>query len=370
MAAAAPLRCFSSIATTRLLSWRNPQGNEAKWEFDTLDEVPPILPHIGKVVTTEIGCALLCVTATIECVANEVLYHACWLFVKEETSGYFNDLSNSSRFTLLWNLSNLTFFNLFYANVFTCEHCARYALDYVHGGTIAISTACVAAIACVAWTALNPKWEMSHLSQFGYAYAIPAVIIPRLLTRLFIPTQVREKDIYWSTARVEEFIPNRNLIHRIARKMVAETNEVHGWKKVICEFFEKGGVDDNFSAYIANEVHGRRVTQFVIARRLFQVLLKNEELPECYSESTRNVIELLLRKDLAAMSLAPDQEEVLKKHFSSYANSEDERYIKDRPREILNQLNGVALIEATNPLFRLVWKLDLEEYKRSRSKAH
>lgn len=126
-----PTRCISSQLTTRLLTFRNPQGREENWILG--NESRGYLPaFVGKVITTEIGTALLCVTASVESVAYLILIVGSFplKLVSDRPLNFSAKLLSSSSFTLVWNLGNITVFNFFCVNAFTHESFARFSIDH------------------------------------------------------------------------------------------------------------------------------------------------------------------------------------------------------------------------------------------------
>lgn len=146
-----PTRCLSSHLTTELLTFRNPHGGEENW----LNGNQPIENEaifMARVFTTEIGVALLCVTAAVESVAY-LTFAAGGIFagilslplsyIDERPwrlSRTFVDTSvnllKSSTFTVYWNFGNLLVFNIFCVNVFTQEAFARYSIDHEPRGQV------------------------------------------------------------------------------------------------------------------------------------------------------------------------------------------------------------------------------------------
>ncbi len=140
-----PTRCLSSYLTTELLVYRNPQGSEENW-FHGGDHIDNIAHYYGKVITTEIGMALLCITATVETVAYGILLAGIFpLFLislpirhlskwpsecMDHCYTKITPLIKSSGFTIYWNLGNLMIFNFSCTNVFTDESLARYSMDH------------------------------------------------------------------------------------------------------------------------------------------------------------------------------------------------------------------------------------------------
>lgn len=140
-----PTRCLSSHLTTELLTFRNPHGGEENW-LNGNQPIETDIIFMARVFTTEIGVALLCVTATVESVAYLILmmggglamvlsfplsfiyerpFRLCQTFAERS-----RDLIKSSTFTVYWNFGNMLVFNIFCVNVFTQEAFARYSIDH------------------------------------------------------------------------------------------------------------------------------------------------------------------------------------------------------------------------------------------------
>lgn len=122
--------CLSSQATKSLLTLRNPQGSEENW-IDREEDKGDMLLFSGKVVSAEIACSLLVVTATIETITYAVLGLAslCLWPITSSPAKQCGKLLSSSCFTVIWNIGNVTVFNPFYTNCVTHESFARYSID-------------------------------------------------------------------------------------------------------------------------------------------------------------------------------------------------------------------------------------------------
>lgn len=145
-----PIRCISSRLTTQLMLFRNPQGSEQNWVNERIDNR---VIYYGKVITTEIGACLLCVTASVECVAYGILaiVSIAALPCTKKPLDFFMDRVSSSGFTIYWNLGTVLVFNAFYINLNTHESFARHSLDTSERGNLfrlAFKT-CKVVILCV-----------------------------------------------------------------------------------------------------------------------------------------------------------------------------------------------------------------------------
>jgi hypothetical protein len=126
-----PVRSFSSMLTTKVLQFRNPQGREENW-LSGEERIHNYFIHAGKVVTTEVAVAVLAVVAVIETVAYGVLVIGS-LSIRAHDATYYNRFSSlfsSAGFTVLWNFGNLIIFNPLCTNIATEEPFARYTIDY------------------------------------------------------------------------------------------------------------------------------------------------------------------------------------------------------------------------------------------------
>lgn len=168
-----PTKCLSSYLTTELLKFRNPQGAEENWLNAPVIGGTDSL-YLGRVVTTEIGVALICITTIIENFAYAIFFVSSlpMLIVSRRPFDASKSLISSSSFTLYWNFANLTYFNLFYTNVFTEESFARYSFDHLPQGRAFKTILAVASIGVfvlsvvVAFVSRNT--QVLELSQWGF----------------------------------------------------------------------------------------------------------------------------------------------------------------------------------------------------------
>jgi hypothetical protein len=128
----APTVCLSSYCTSSLLAWRNPSGLEDNWVERDDQPIPNYWLHCGKLITTEIGTALLCLTSLVETTAYFALT-VCGIplgCVSWKPLEKMHALFSSSSFTVWWNFGNVIVFNPIYKNVMTQESFARFATDH------------------------------------------------------------------------------------------------------------------------------------------------------------------------------------------------------------------------------------------------
>jgi hypothetical protein len=125
-----PTRCLSSRLTTELLKFRNQHGAEENW-LEANRSSPGMIFFGLRVMTTEIGVAILCVTATVETVAYGVLALSSYLITPIHRAPFNRavELLQSSAFTIYWNFGNTLIFNPFCKEVFTHESFARFTID-------------------------------------------------------------------------------------------------------------------------------------------------------------------------------------------------------------------------------------------------
>lgn len=120
-------RCASSHLMTGLLTWRNPQGSEANWIY-RYQGIENGWKHAGKVISTEIGLALLTITSVVETAAYTVFTFAslalCPLTDRPYT--FFAKLLESSSFTIIWGIADAIIYNPLTVNVMTHESFARW----------------------------------------------------------------------------------------------------------------------------------------------------------------------------------------------------------------------------------------------------
>jgi hypothetical protein len=112
---------------TGLLAWRNPQGREENWILRP-QRIENIWKHAGKVISTEIGLALLVITSTVETVVYSTLVITFLPLypVTDRPYKFFAKLLQSSAFTIIWGVADAILYNPFFVNIMTQESFARY----------------------------------------------------------------------------------------------------------------------------------------------------------------------------------------------------------------------------------------------------
>jgi len=124
--------CFSSQLTSKVLTFRNPLGNEDH-RIDQAETRGNYARFGLKVITTEIVCSLLVLVSTVETVIYAIftgLSLLAWPISPSLTHArYFSKQLSSSYFTIFWNLGNVMVFNPFCIHCVTNESFARYTID-------------------------------------------------------------------------------------------------------------------------------------------------------------------------------------------------------------------------------------------------
>jgi hypothetical protein len=175
MTMTSPVRCWSSIATTHLLTWRNPQGGEENW-LEGAQNIDHPFTYLGKVVTTEIGVALLCVTSIVE----TVVYGGCFVgslpFLSNAWRPFIFDTSlmSSASFTLYWNLGNLVVFNPLCSNAITHESFARFSCDHWPRGQVFKTVVKVAYVILQFFCALTIKTSIRKWPNIDHYLNAPS----------------------------------------------------------------------------------------------------------------------------------------------------------------------------------------------------
>lgn len=124
----APIRCATSALTTRLLQFRNTEGQEANWVGINTSRG---IAYYGKVVVTAVGTTLLCVASIVEALAYSIFTVASLpiCLISKRPLNHAISLLSSSSFTIYWNFTNTFLFNPFFDNLMTDESFARYIID-------------------------------------------------------------------------------------------------------------------------------------------------------------------------------------------------------------------------------------------------
>jgi hypothetical protein len=120
-------RCASSHLMTSLLAWRNPQGSEENWMLRP-QGIENGWKHAGKVISTQVGLALLTITSAVETIAYSILTLVSLLLypATDRRCKFFARLLQSSSFTVMWGLADAIVCNPLFINVMTHESFARY----------------------------------------------------------------------------------------------------------------------------------------------------------------------------------------------------------------------------------------------------
>lgn len=128
-------RCLSSHAMTSLLTWRNPQGSEENWILRGNG-----WQHCGKIITTEIGLAILVTVAVIETIVYSILLSlsAILISLTDRPFDFFAKLLQSSSFTILWGIADCLIYNPLFINVMTRESFARKFAQMINPTSIGL----------------------------------------------------------------------------------------------------------------------------------------------------------------------------------------------------------------------------------------
>jgi hypothetical protein len=318
-----PIQCYSSLYTEKLLEWRNPHRETEALSADA--KIDNYFIHVGKVLITEVGSIGLVVTSAVELVGYEIAYFASLPFVKSQKREYYNDLCDSSRFTTLWNFSNLVFFNWYCSNLVADEPVARYVIDYVYGSAIAEMT-----LAVMAFVVGAPK---------NYP--------------LFGRVQLRDKDALYllNTYKLEEY-SRPNFLGRIINKAVKEASELLAWKQPVEHFFAQCNIDDGFSKWVEDRGNQASFKKLVIMRHLYQLVTSKMKIPAFYEQRTQEMVQGL-RTDLDQTSLSPGHTAFMERYFLSYQPQEAASHVLCNL--ILSKLKSESEKYIDKPLFQRAW---------------
>jgi hypothetical protein len=327
--------------------WRNPQ-NHYEPIMRGEERVNHYFIHIGKILITEVGSVGLALTSGVEWVGYEILYFGS-LFRTPSTRECYNDLCNSSRFTFLWNLANVVFFNWYCTNLVPFEPVARYAIDYVHGGPIAMIAA-VTTVVALTVLSLREKWDIfGYLARRNWIYALPAFMLLKSLHHLFSPSQIRDKDLRFLTGEMmtEEKYSPQSLTGRILSKLRDEVIQIKVWKKVIDDFFDNCKSDVGFAELLKKG--GRwKIQKLVVMRNLFAWMKGEKVKVEVYGNETAAAV-----AECAKNSLTEGQKISLNNHFTKYPPKPDaSEGVCDT---ILKKFELEAIEYIDKPLFPQAW---------------
>ena len=117
---------------SHLMAWRNPQGKEENW-VGRLQGIENYKTHVIKVISAEIGIALLLTTAIIETVVYSIFSLASLIVYPFTDTPYKFSAKQlqSCSFTILWETFAL-FANIFRINTMTEESFARIFAEIIH----------------------------------------------------------------------------------------------------------------------------------------------------------------------------------------------------------------------------------------------
>lgn len=342
-----PIRCYSSQWTGTLIYWRNPQKDLLDQVFNEEKKISNYFTHVGKILVTEVGSLGLIFTSGVEWFGYEVISIGS-LFAKAETREHYRDLCASSRFTLLWNLTNFVFFNWCCTNLFSEETIARYAIDYVHAGLFATLIA-VVAVTTVTLLSFKEKWDIfSYLARGRVIIAVPAIILLKNLHHLFSPTHIRDQDTRFLAAMLPlENCHNQSLHGRIVTKLQGEAAALNRWQKIIRTFFDTCKPKEGLAIWLKMG-HRMRLQELAVMHHLHGLLQDKGGEVEFWQQATIDTMERLRK-----ISLTSGQKAFLDNHFKSYPPTKDKT--QGNCDEILTQLEFEALKYVDKPHFRQAW---------------
>ncbi len=126
-----PICSISSQLTTKLITFRNPKGEEKnwiRWNFPLSDQKFALIKPCLFVV--EVGIPFLLVTAVIETLVLSILLSLSFLFQNTSLRLFSSPRLSSSFFTIFWNFRNLTT-NFYRINIPTHESLSRLVLKFL-----------------------------------------------------------------------------------------------------------------------------------------------------------------------------------------------------------------------------------------------
>jgi len=362
-----PTRCLSSHLTTELLTFRNPQGGEENW-LNGNQTIAHDSIFKAKIITAEIGVALLCVTATVECIAYMILgmglmctliltiplryiterpYLLCIAFDQK-----LRQLGLSSGFTIYWNFGNLLIFNIFCTNVFTQESLARYSIDHLPRGEV------YKTILVVMDFALK---ILAIMSKTHYE--------PITSSRLWKKPCLRPEDIVYIAdwSRTHRTL-NQHQIGLLNPQTQQLVNAVQGVEQSIDEgtaylkecILDPGQIDDDTRKQVLE--FDPDVYLFVLTRSIYIYVFgskRDDAIPSFFKLETRNLIDGLrdkYEKDKGAPL------EALMQDLVSFNDDQADEEIK----KVLNEIKGAAHGELQNSLFLTkCWQRACAEFEQN-----
>lgn len=339
-----PPICLSSYLTSQLLTFRNPEGREENWLNSEENNLSFALLR-GKVITAEIGIALLCVTSTIETVVYAVLGIVSGAFAitssllsttpRDFGSTKIFALFSSSRFTVYWNLGNLAIFNLFCRNAFTNESLARYSMDHWPRGELFKTCIKVSIIALniIAFIFSKRYLNLStnRLSSDRYDRCL------RSEDLLYIYQWAAQNNLTDITSDLPEQQPQALLSAAVKEAM---------------EHVSKG--KEFFNNFIVNKADGERFKEcdpeiypYILTKSIYIYVFgekKEENLPAFFKDETQRKI-----KDLRIKykNETPNLEFL----FENMASFDNNKNLNDTQKAIFKNIQDAAYAEMQGSLF-------------------
>jgi hypothetical protein len=341
-----PVRCLSSHFTTELLKFRNPQGSEENW-FHGGDRIDNQTIYMGKVIATEFGVALLCLTATVEAVAYGILLCASLpLFVvTSRPIHFFFPLFQSSSFTIYWNLGNFLTFNLFCTNVFTHESLARYSMDHWPRGTAFKLALVMVDLALLTLSVVyRLRYEVFHQHDFFHKPSLRPQDI------LFLVDWARRHRIDVRLNADEIALANPQ-IHQLATFIGEVNHSIDAGTQFFKEFILSPNQLDDATKQQVLECEPDAY-HFVLTRTIYIYVFgakKDAPLPSFLKVETRESIQTLRERfvmERRNRNLIRHLEPLMQ-NLTSFNTEQNNHQIKS----IFNDLKGAAHGELQNSLF-------------------
>lgn len=344
-----PTKCLSSYMTTELLKFRNFRGGEENW-FNDPDAVVHDPRYYGRVVATEIGVALLCVTAAVESVAYAIFFITTipMLLVSKRPCDFAASLMSSSSFTLYWNFANLTYFNVHFPNIFTQESFARYAFDHLPQGmayqrvyTIAVF---VYSIGLIIIALLSRESQVLRLAFIVDPF--PNRRNLRAEDILFIAQWARRHQVH------VPLIHGQNGVNPLVNQLIGAVGNVNTSIDEGAAFIKEFILDsDEVDEEIKNLVldYDAEIYTFVATRSIYIYVFgskRDANIPDFFKFETKGLIEDLRQK--YTKEEGADLKPLMESLPSFNAEFGDDK--KDL-KEVFNALRNAAYGELQNSLF-------------------
>lgn len=342
-----PTRCISSRLTTSLLCFRNPQKEEQHWLLQShvgLESRGNLLVFSGKVIVTEIGATLLCLTALVESAAYAVftVISIPLILISREPFKASFQLLSSSGFTLIWNFGNITVFNLFNINVVTHESFARFSIDYWPRGSIFKLVMLISRVALALFIGNQPLMETNPFPEH------------------FMRTEDMLYITMWSHNHHVQFDQRSTAVNNpIANQLSQTTRTSRQAIEVGTAFFQKYILADNQIAEATRDLVlyvDADVIHFTITRCIYEYVLgaekNNPTAPFCTEEAQQYIDQLRQKyKDTPAPNF--------KKELFNHQDF-DGKTLSEQDFPIFNDLKITAGRLLRDSLFLQSWQIALQ----------